>query len=116
MGLALAHPEQPPLHHLERRGLQVDQEKQPPILRGRQRTVLIGGVAAGGTRLPIEAPVSQMGLERGLKGRDQRPTLVHGETGQIQDIRRAALELGEPSRAHGGGLLSWEAQHTINRD
>ena len=25
MGFALAHPEQPPLHHLEGRGLQVDQ-------------------------------------------------------------------------------------------
>jgi hypothetical protein len=96
MGFALAHPEQPPLHHLERVGLQVDQEKQQPILRGRQRTVLVGRVAAGGTRLPIEAPVGHMGLERGLKGRDQLPQLVHGETGQIQDLRRAGLEIGKP--------------------
>jgi hypothetical protein len=93
MGCALAHPEQSPLHHLERIGLHVDQEKQQPILRGRQRTVLIGCVAAGGTRLPIEAPVGHMGLERGLKGRDQLPKLVHGETGRIQDLRRAALPL-----------------------
>jgi len=113
---ALAHPEQPPLHHLERIGLQVDQEKQPPILRGRQRTVLVGRVAAGGTRLPLEAPMGHMGLERGLKGRHQRPKLGHGETGQIQDRRRPGLELGEPSSAHGGGLRSSETQHTINRD
>jgi hypothetical protein len=109
MGCAPAHPEQPPLHHLEGIGLQVDQEKQQPILRGRQRTVLVGRVAPGGTRLPIEAPVSHMSLERGLKGRDQLPKLVHGETGQIQDLRRALLEIGEPSRAHGGGLLSFKA-------
>jgi hypothetical protein len=96
MGFTLAHPEQPPLHYLEGIGLQVDQEKQQPILRGRQRTVLVGRVVPGGTRLPIEAPVGHMSLERGLKGRDQLPKLVQGETGQIQDLRRAGLEIGEP--------------------
>jgi hypothetical protein len=35
MGCALAHPEPPPLHHLEGIRLQVDQEKQQPIFRGR---------------------------------------------------------------------------------
>jgi hypothetical protein len=70
MGFALAHPEQPPLHHLEGIGLQVDQDTQQPILRGRQRTVLVGRVSTGSARLPVEAPVSHMGLERGLKGRD----------------------------------------------
>ncbi len=32
MGFALAHPEQPPLHDLERIGLQVDQDEQESIL------------------------------------------------------------------------------------
>jgi hypothetical protein len=68
MGLALAHPEQPSLHHLERIRLQVDQDKQQPILRRRQRTVRIGRVPAGGARPPIEAPCGHMRFERGLKG------------------------------------------------
>jgi len=95
MGLALAHPEQPSLHHLEGIGLQVDQDEQQPILRGRQRTVRVGRVSPGGTRLPIEAPVGHMGLERGLKGQDQPPKFVSGETGQIQDLRGAGLEISE---------------------
>ena len=68
MRFALAHPEQPPLHHLEGIGLQVHQDKQQPILGGRQRTVRVGRVPPSGARLPIEAPVDHMGLERGLKG------------------------------------------------
>ena len=70
MGFALAHSEQPALHDLEGIGLQIDQDKQQPIRGGRQGTVLVGGLPAGGARLPIEAPVGHMGLERGLKGRD----------------------------------------------
>jgi hypothetical protein len=34
MGFALAHPEQPPLHHLEGVRLQVDEDKEQPILGG----------------------------------------------------------------------------------
>jgi hypothetical protein len=37
-----------------------------------------------------------MRLKRGLKGRDQLVKLAHGQTGQIQDLGRAALEIGEP--------------------
>jgi hypothetical protein len=37
-----------------------------------------------------------MRLKRRLKGRDQLVKLAHGQTGQIQDLRRAALEIGEP--------------------
>jgi hypothetical protein len=96
MGLALAQAEQPPLHHLERIGLQIDQDKQQPILRRRQRTVLVGRVPSSGARLPIEAPAGHMSLERGLKGLDQWLKLIHGETGQIQDLRGAGLEIGEP--------------------
>jgi hypothetical protein len=116
MGLALAHAEQPSLADLERIGLQRDQEKHQPILRRRQRTILVGRVPPGGARFPIEAPVGHVALERGLKGWDQLLKLVHGETGQIHDLHRAGLEIGEPSRAHSSGLLSLEAQYTLNRD
>jgi hypothetical protein len=70
MGCALAYPEQPPLHHLKGIGLQVDQEKQQPILGRGQGTVRVGRVPTGGARSSIEAPFGHMGLERGLKGWD----------------------------------------------
>jgi hypothetical protein len=37
-----------------------------------------------------------MGLERGLKRRHPRLKLLHGETGQIEDLCGAALEIGKP--------------------
>ena len=57
-----------------------------------------------------------MRLDCGLQGQDPRLQLSHGKTRHIQDLRGAGLESGEPSRAHGHGLLSVEAQDTINRD
>jgi hypothetical protein len=81
MSLALAHAEQPSLDDLEWIGLQIDQEKQQPILRRRERTIHVGRVPPGGARLPIEAPMGHVGLERGLKGRDQLLTFRQGETG-----------------------------------
>jgi hypothetical protein len=116
MGLALAHPAEPPVHHLERGGLQVDPDQQQPVLGGWQRTMLVGRVAPGDPRLPVEAPSGHMGLERGLKGQDQLPKLLHGETGQIQELRGPGLDIGKRSISHGDGLLLWEAQDTINRD
>jgi hypothetical protein len=116
MGRALAQAEQPPLPDLERRGLQLDQDTQQLILWRRQRTVRVGRVPSGGARLPIKAPAGHLRLERGLKGRDQLLKLLHGETGQVQDRRGAGLEIGESSRAQGDGLLSSEAQYTLNRD
>jgi hypothetical protein len=70
VGFALAYPKQPPLHDLEGVGFQVDQDKQQPVLGGRQRTVRVGRVPPSGARLPIEAPTGHMGLEGSLKGRD----------------------------------------------
>jgi hypothetical protein len=116
MGLALPHPEQAPLDALERRGLQIDQDTQQPIRRRRERTVLVGREPSGRARLPIEAPAGHLSLEGGLKGRDQRLKLVYGETGQLEDLRGTALEIGKPSRAHGGSLLFLEAQYTTTRD
>jgi hypothetical protein len=37
-----------------------------------------------------------MGLERGLKRRHQLLKLLHGETGQIEYLCGAALEIGKP--------------------
>jgi hypothetical protein len=68
MSLALAHAEQSSLDNLERIGLQVDEDTQQPILRCRQRTVLVGRVPSGRARLPIEAPVGHVALIRRLKG------------------------------------------------
>ena len=109
MRLALAHTEQPPLHDLERIGLQVDQDKQQPILRRGQGTVLVGRVPPGGARLSIKTPCPHMGLETDLKRWHQRPKLLQRKTGQIEYLCRTGLEIDEPSRAHGGGLLSLEA-------
>ena len=116
MRFALAHPEEPALHHLEGVGLQVDEDQEPPILGRRQRTVRVGRVAAGGTRPSIEAPCGHVGLERGFKGWNPLPKLRYGETGQVQDLSGAGLEVGKPSCSHGDGLLSAEAQDTTTRD
>jgi hypothetical protein len=95
IGLALVYPEQPSLHHLEGIGLQVGQDTQQPIFGRRQRTVLIGGLPAGHARPPIEAPLGHMSLKCGLKRRDHAPKLIQGQTGQIQHLKRAGLEVGE---------------------
>jgi hypothetical protein len=116
IGLAVVHPEQPPLHHLEGRGVQVGQDTPQP-LRGRwQRTVLIDGLPAGRARLPSEAPPGHMGLKGGRKRRDHAPQLIQGQTGRIQHLERAGLEVGESSIPPGGGLLSLEAKDIINRN
>jgi hypothetical protein len=91
----LVNSEQPSLHPLEGIGFQVGQDKPQPIFGRRQRSVLIGGIPAGQARLPIEAPLGHMGLKCGLKRRDQAPKLIQGQTGQIQHLKRAGLEVGE---------------------
>jgi hypothetical protein len=96
MGFALAHPEQPPLYDLERVRLQVDQDKQQPI-RGRgQRAVLVRRVPASGAQLSIEAPLRHMSLECRLEREDQMLKLLDGETGQIEHLCRAGLDVSEP--------------------
>lgn len=109
MGFTLTHAEQPSLHNLQGIGLQIDQDKEPSILGCRQRTVRVRRIPARDAGLPIETPVGHMGLKGSLKGWDQLPQLVHGETGQIEHLCRAGLELDEPSRSHDHGLLSLEA-------
>jgi hypothetical protein len=96
MGFTLTHAEQPSLHNLQGIGLQVDQDKEQAILGCRQRTVGVRRIPACGAELPIETPVGHMGWEGGLKGWDQLPQLVYGETGPIEHLGRAGLEIGEP--------------------
>jgi putative transposase len=116
LGLALVDPEQPSLHHLEGRGVQVGQATYQPILGRRQRTVLISGLPADRARLPIEAPLGHVGVKGGLKRRDQAPTLLQGQTGQIPHLERAGREVDEASIPHRCGLLSLAAQDIINRN
>ncbi len=92
----LAHTEGGAVGHLYRCLLEIHQKEQQPVLRRRQWTVLVRGVAPGSTRVPIKAPGGHMGLECGIKGRDQLLQLCQRETGQIQDLRGAGLEIGEP--------------------
>jgi hypothetical protein len=39
-----------------------------------------------------------------------------GETGRIEHLCRAGLQIGKPSSSHGAGLLSSEAQQSTNLD
>ena len=104
MGLALAHPEQPPLHNLPGVGLPVTQDTQPPLLGGRQGAGRVRRVPPGRARLPVEASAGHLGLEGGLKGWHQLPKFLHGATGQIQELRRTGLDVGEAYMAHGCAL------------
>jgi glycosyltransferase involved in cell wall biosynthesis len=70
-----------------------------PITKGEAEVVIgsrmLGIRAAGRARLPIEAPLGHKGLKGGLKRRAQAPKLIQGQTGQIQRLKRAGLEVGE---------------------
>jgi hypothetical protein len=106
IGFALHHPEQAPLHDLERLRFQGDQDKQEPIFRCRQGAVLVDGKPARGPRLPIHAPRRHPGVERRLEGWDQLLKLVERQAREIQERYRAGLQRGEPSTSHGSCLLS----------
>jgi hypothetical protein len=97
---ALAHAKQAPLHHLEGRGFQGDQNEEQPICGGRQGAVLIDGKLAGGPGLPIEAPYVHVRLERGLEGSDQLLKLVERQAGDIQELCGAGLHIGAPYTGH----------------
>jgi len=116
IGLALGHPEQPPRHDWQGRGVQVDQDTQHAILLRWQGTIVVGRLPAGGPRGPIDAPLGPRRLARCVKGRDQRLKLLHGEAGQIQHRRGVGLDRAAAYTSHGGGLLSGEAEETINRN
>jgi hypothetical protein len=115
-GCALAHPQPPPLHPLEGVRLQVAEEQEPPIRRCGPRPVRVGRRPPGGTRPSIEAPGGHRRLERRVKRRHQLPTLLYRQTGQVEPLGGAGLEVGKPSRAHSGGLRSSEAHGPTKRD
>src|SRR5262249_38672657 len=56
------------------------------------------------------------GLERRLKGRDQRLKLGARQAGAMQERRGAGLQSGTADTSHAWYLLAWEAQEIINRD
>ena len=49
-----------------------------------------------------------MVLERGLEGRHQNLKLLEGQTGEIEELRRAGLHVSEPYTSHGS--LSWSPE------
>src|SRR5262245_45202367 len=54
-----------------------------------------------------------MRLVRGFKRRDQLLKLIESQTGEIQELGRARLHIGESYTGHLWCLLSWEAEYTI---
>jgi len=96
IGFALDHPEQAPVHHLKRIGLEVGENEEEPIFRRRQRAVFVDGKPASGPRLPIHAPRLHPGLVCGLEGRDQLLKLLERHAGQIQELGGAGLQVSEP--------------------
>src|SRR5439155_13907649 len=67
------------------------------------------GVAHRGATPPDARGTRSQRGDQGLK-------LLEGHTGDIQELRGAGLQIGEPYTGHRRCLLSWEAQYTINRD
>ena len=113
IGFALAHAEQAPLDHLEAVCLQVREQEEQPVFRRRQGAVFVHGKLTGGAGFPIEAPRRHVGLERRLEGRDEELKLVERQAGEIEELCRAGLHIGELDTGHTSCLLSWEAQYTI---
>src|SRR6266849_2420381 len=103
---ALDHPEQAPLDHLKRRGLEVGENEEQAIFRRREGAVFVDGKPASGPGFPIHPPRRHPGVERGLEGRDQLLKLVKRYTREIQELHRAGLQLGKPYTSHGSCLLS----------
>src|SRR5262245_3846387 len=73
---------------------------------GQEGAVVVDSKPARGPRFPIHPPRRHPGVERGLEGRDQLLKLVERQAGEIQEIQRAGLEVGEPQTSHGSCLRS----------
>ena len=90
-GLALAHPEQAPLHHLETVRLQGGEQEKQTLFRRRQGAMLLHAKLAGSPGCAIEAPGGHIGVEGGLAGWHQRRKRVERHAGEIQALRGASL-------------------------
>ncbi len=84
------------MHHLECVGFEVDQDEQEPVFWCREGAVFVDGKPARGPRFPIHPPCRHPGVERGLEGRDELLKLVERQAGEIQELQRAGLQVGEP--------------------
>ena len=105
IGFALDHAEQPSLDDLERVGFEIGQEEEQSVFWRRQRAVFVDGKAARSPRFPIHPPRGHTGLERGLEGRDQELKLLERQAGEIQQLRRAGLQVNVPYTSHRTCLL-----------
>jgi len=107
IGLALPHAEQTALHHLERIGFEVGEQKKEPIFRRRQGAVLVHGKLARRPGFAIEAPRGHMGLEGRLKRRKQDLKLLEREAGEIQKLHGTRLHIDKLHTGHQGTSCSW---------
>jgi hypothetical protein len=71
--LGLAYPEQAPVQHVCGMLLEVDQDKQQPVLRRQQRTVPTGRIASRLLATPVQGPVGHIVQERRPKGAMESP-------------------------------------------
>ena len=94
IGFALGHPDYAPLHHLERRGLQVDQHVQQPIFRrsakssGKRFHIFI--------RYEDEEDSSRSSLP-GLWERGARSIIGAPRSAQIQAVMNLKVKFGRAS-------------------
>ena len=111
MRCALAHAAQASLDHLERVGPHRCEKKHESIFRGRPWTVVVYEKPTSGPRRPIEAPRRHGGVQCGRKGRDQRLQRVERETGHLQALRGAVLDVRALAMRLGGA--SADETHSI---
>ena len=79
---------------------------EQPVFGGRHGAGLLHAQLARGPGFAIEAPRGHSGLERCLKGRDQRLKLGERQAGAMQELRGAGLQIGTSDTSHAWCLLS----------
>src|SRR5262249_27056240 len=77
-----------------------------PVFGGRHTAGLLHAPLASGSGFAIEAPRGHPGLERRLKGRDQRLKLGERQAGAMQARRGAGLQSSTADTSHAWCLLA----------